>query len=71
MYRGTLHVKTSDNLKQDLNSEVQPPNLQQLSDAVVSKQAKISEECFHVVEWRIKSGLKARAESSPVLATCT
>ncbi len=44
--------------------DVQPTNLQQLCDAIMSKQTKISEECFqHLVESmprRIKAVLKAK-----------
>ncbi len=43
---------------------VQPTNLQQLCDAIMSIWTKISEECFqHLVEsisWRIKTVLKAK-----------
>ncbi len=44
--------------------DVQPINLQQLRDAIMSIWTKISEECFqHLVEslsWRIKAVLKAK-----------
>ncbi len=44
--------------------DVQPTNLQQLCDAIMSIWTKISEECFqHLVEimlWRIKAVLKAK-----------
>ncbi len=44
--------------------DVQPTNLQQLRDAIMSIWTKISEECFqHLVEsmpWRIKAVLKAK-----------
>ncbi len=44
--------------------DVQPTNLQQLRDAIMSIWTKISEECFqHLVEsmpWRIKVVLKAK-----------
>ncbi len=44
--------------------DVQPTNLQQLSDAIMSIWTKISEECFqHLVEsmpQRIKAVLKAK-----------
>ncbi len=53
---------------------VQPTNLQQLRDAIVSIWTKISEECFqHLVESvprRIKAVMKATG-SNPVLARCT
>ncbi len=55
--------------------DVQPTNLQQLCDAIMSIWTKISEECFqHLVEslsWRIKAVLKAKGGSNPVLARCT
>ncbi len=42
--------------------DVQPTNLQQLRDAIISIWTKISEECFqHLVESRIKAVLKAKA----------
>ncbi len=44
--------------------DVQPTNLQQLCDAIMSIWTKISEECFqHLVEsmpWRIKAVLNAK-----------
>ncbi len=44
--------------------DVQPTNLQQLCDAIISIWTKISEDCFqHLVEsmpWRIKAVLKAK-----------
>ncbi len=44
--------------------DVQPTNLQQLRDAIMSIWTKLSEECFqHLVEsmpWRIKAVLKAK-----------
>ncbi len=44
--------------------EVQPTNMQQLCDAIMSIWTKISEECFqHLVEsmpWRFKAVLKAK-----------
>ncbi len=44
--------------------DVQPTNLQQLHDAIISIWTKISEECFqHLVEsmqWRIKAVLKKK-----------
>ncbi len=44
--------------------DVQPTNLQQLRDAIMSLWTKISEECFqHLVEFmprRIKAVLKAK-----------
>ncbi len=44
--------------------DVQPTNLQQLCDAIMSIWTKISEECFqHLVEsisWRIKTVLKTK-----------
>ncbi len=44
--------------------DVQPTNLQQLRDAIMSIWTKITEECFqHFVEsmtWRIKADLKAK-----------
>ncbi len=46
------------------NMDVQPTNLQQLCDAIMSIWTKISEECFqHLVKsvpWRIKAVLKAK-----------
>ncbi len=55
--------------------DVQPTNLQQLRDAIISIWTKISEECFqHLVEsmpQRIKAVLKAKGGSNPVLARCT
>ncbi len=52
--------------------DVQPTNLQQLCDAIMSIWTKISEECFqHLVEsmpQRIKAVLKAKRGSNPVLA---
>ncbi len=55
--------------------DVQPTNLQQLCDAIMSIWTKISEECFqHLVEsmpQRIKAVLKAKSVSNPVLARCT
>ncbi len=54
--------------------DVQPTNLQQLRDAIMSIRTKISEECFqHLVEsmiCRIISVLKTKG-SNPVLARCT
>ncbi len=51
--------------------DVQPTNLQQLCDAIISILTNISEECFqHLVEYmprRIKAVLKAKG-SKPVLA---
>ncbi len=46
--------------------DVQPTNLQQLRDAIMSIWTKISEECFqHLVEsmpWRIRAVLKANVQ---------
>ncbi len=55
--------------------DVQPTNLQQLRDAIMSIWTKLSEECFqHLVEstpQRIKTVLKAKWGSNPVIARCT
>ncbi len=55
--------------------DVQPTNLQQLRDAIMSIWTKISEECFqHLVESmprRIKAVLKAKWGPTPVLARGT
>ncbi len=55
--------------------DVQPTNLQQLRDAIMSIWTKISEECFqHLVESmprRIKAVLKAKGDPTRVLARCT
>ncbi len=55
--------------------DVQPTNLQQLRDAIMSIWTKISEECFrNLVESmprRIKAVLKAKMGSKPLLTTCT
>ncbi len=55
--------------------DVQPTNLQQLCDAIVSIWTKISEECFqHLVESmprRIKGSSEGKSGSNPVLARCT
>ncbi len=55
--------------------DVQPTNLQQLCDDIISIWTKISDECFqHLVESmprRIKAVLKAKRGSNPVLARCT
>ncbi len=56
--------------------DVQPTNLLQLRDAIMSIWTKISEECFqHLVESmprRIKAVLKAKGgPTNPVLARCT
>ncbi len=44
--------------------DVQPPNLQQLRDAIMSIWTKISEECFQILvesmPWRIKAVMKAK-----------
>ncbi len=46
--------------------DVQPTNLQQLCDAIMSIWTRISEECLqHLVEsmpWRIKAVLKAKVD---------
>ncbi len=48
---------------------VQPTNLQQLRDAIMSIWTKISEDCFqHLVESmprKMKAGLKAKEGPSP------
>lgn len=53
---------------------VQPANLQQLCNAIISIWPKISEECFrHVVESipkRSKAVLKAKKGSNQILARC-
>ncbi len=55
--------------------DVQPTNLQQLRDAIMSIWTKITEECFqHLVEsmpQRIKRVLKAKGGPTPVLARFT
>ncbi len=55
--------------------DVQPTNLQQLCDAIMSIWTKIFEECFqHLVESmprRIKAVLKGKGGFNPVLARCT
>ncbi len=56
--------------------DVQPTNLQQLRDAIMTIWTKISEECFQHLESmprKIKTVLKATFQpgSNPVLARCT
>ncbi len=54
--------------------DVQPTNLQQLRDAIISIWTKISEECFqHLVEsmpWRIKVVLKAKRVQPSTSKVC-
>ncbi len=54
--------------------DVQPTNLQQLCDAIMTIWTKISEECFQHLEslsWRIKAISEGKRGSNPVLARCT
>ncbi len=55
--------------------DVQPTNLQQLRDAIMSIWTKISEECFqHLVESmprRIKPALKTKGGPTLLLTRCT